>query len=171
MAYSSRQRATRWVEHDGLWVGLTWARAEGGTTRLVGVEVWTTWPGSDRVNPGPEEPPYEPLGASDRPAAVSAAVLRSLPLASIERRSRAAVLDALTLDDPPALLLASRPTRYPDSHYVTVARLYRSAVENGADPLREILSAYPWASKTAAAKWVSKCRHRLGLIPPVMRSN
>jgi transposase len=48
-----------------------------------------------------------------------------------------------------------------------VAEVYRDALERGEAPTKAIQEKFP-ASKSAAAKWVAKCR-ALGLLPPTTR--
>jgi hypothetical protein len=180
VTYSSRQRRTRWVrwtDNTGYrWhVGLTWARPEGQTSRLVGFELWATPPGSDRTDLGPEEDPADELHAilGERPtiAAITSRLLHDLPLKRVVAPAKAEILDLLrSLPVAPGgdirTLVQSRQPRYPYGHYEAVAGLYRGAVTKGLDPLGEIRSAHPWASRRAVAAWVYRCRHDLGLIGP-----
>jgi hypothetical protein len=58
----------------------------------------------------------------------------------------------------------AHPVTYGRLHFQAVADIYRDALEHGEAPTSAVAAKFV-VSKSAAAKWVAKCR-KLGLLPP-----
>jgi hypothetical protein len=60
-----------------------------------------------------------------------------------------------------------RPTQYDESHFAAVAQVYSQALATHQNPTGAVAERFS-VSKSAAAKWVARCR-AMGLLPPTTR--
>jgi len=187
MGFNPRNRWTawlRWPDPDvGPWhVGLTWSGMQEGRAELVGFEFWSRFPGSERVNPGPEAEFWdEQTVGIPEPPKFEAKVLHDFPLMSVVKDSRRRLLETAEAEaarrrdagEKPVDwfaegLATTRRGRYGPEHFTAIADVYTEALAQGLDPYNEIRKRWP-ASKSTIAKWVSRARHDFGLLPPTTR--
>jgi len=80
-------------------------------------------------------------------------------------KGAAEILAKVTGEGAPKKL--GRPAKARD-HYVEVAAIYVEARFKGTGATQSIMDHYN-VGKSCAAKWVSRCRHEYGLLPPAPR--
>jgi hypothetical protein len=161
-------------------VRLHWQKI-AGREECVGFEMWAGTPDDDNRTPESQRLPYRALRSGDirkpnfgdlvdqsRRAAVKDAQTSldseipspfqpeledNAPL-SPEARDYLRQRVASFGDGSPI----GRPPQYGREHFEAVADVYRQAWANTGKPLVAITERWPGTSKSAAAKWVAKCR-------------
>jgi hypothetical protein len=187
MSFNPRNRWTAWLRWPdpevGPWhVGLTWSGAQEGRAELVGFELWSRPPGTERLTPGPEADVWDDYTMDlPVPPRFEARVLHDLPLMSLVKDTRRQLLETAEAEaarrrdamEKPADwfaegLATTRQGRYALEFFAAVADVYTEALAQGLDPYSKIRERWP-ASKSTTAKWVSRARHDFGLLPPTTR--
>jgi len=179
----------RWPHRvKGPWTIRLHFKKIGGREECVGFEFWGGSPVDESPAYGPlppkvlraadiRKPPFAELVAASREAAVQGAqrLLESAdPAAERPDTDEATPLDPATeqylrqrvvaFGDGSA---AGRPQMYGPEFYAEVADVYRKAWKKTGKPLVAIMEQWP-VSKSAAAKWVAKCR-KMDLLPKTQR--
>ena len=185
------QAGLQWTDPDG---GRWLVRFEFDVRRevptCVGMEITSRVPDEEHYA---IQRVHEWLALDERP--LSSTVLAKLPFGALKRRAQSDLADALEqvseaperawdiqtnasrwTDDLEATAArlrdesttpGGRPLMYDEEHWQQVAGVYRDAAKRGDAPTKAV-AEWGQVSKSAAAKWVARCRD-LGLLPPTQR--
>jgi hypothetical protein len=150
----------------------------GGREECVGVEMWAGTPPDDQRS---DRVPLRPLRAEDVRKPPLGKVIDEIRALAVTQAIASRDLDVETplspeaeeyLNQRVAAFAGSQPTGHPriygPDHFAEVAEVYREAWATTGKPLVAISKKWN-VSKSAAAKWVARCRNEFDLLPKTDR--
>lgn len=132
---------------------------------VVGIEMWGQEPPTaDRHTQ------WEAVAAPDGPLRITSTAIR-LPLDRLAAEAFENLGIHVPLEPRPLAKGPSsevgRPPEYGDDHWRLVAGIYSAALRRGGHPTTTVAQHFK-VSKSAAAKWVARCR-AMELLPPATK--